>query len=310
MRPARAAAAALVALALAAPPARAYFEDVVHGARGTSMGQGAIAVVRDASALHWNPAALSALRRPEAIADYRNPYGLSDLNIGALAVAAPAFGAGWAAGWHRLAVRDAYAEDLFTLAAGRVMLERGAQRLAVGAAFKLGRVSFPELFDPAGGGALDLPDQSKGSLDLGVLWTTPWPMDVAWVARDVLRPRYELVPGTGGDVLEPRHELAAGLRWNRESTISLGWAQPEDGAPTFNAGLEILFFDVFAIRSGVTNLSNVYRSQGSPTEMQFTGGFGVFHKGYQVDAAATTNRDLGASYHVTLRVPFGGSTLR
>jgi hypothetical protein len=126
----------------------------------------------------------------------------------------------------------------------------------------------------------------------------------------LLRPRYVFVAGTDGDRLESRHEFAAALRWNRESTITLGWAEPEEGAASINVGLEILFFDVFAIRSGVTNVSNVYQSLSSPTDMQFTGGFGVFHKGYFVDAAATTNRDLGASYQVTLHVPFGGSAPR
>jgi hypothetical protein len=297
--------AALLPAAFAAEPARAYFDDIVIGARGASLGAGSIAVVRDVSAFHWNPAALATLRGPEALADLRKPYGLEDLTTGALAVGAPALGAGWVAGWHRLSVTDAYAEDQFSVSAGREVWAFRSHRFAAGATFKYGRISFPDLADPVSGVPLGLPSQAKGSLDLGGLWTTPWRVDVAWVGRDVLRPRYELVRGSGGDLRATRHEFAAGVRWNPESTILIGWAQPEVGSATFNAGIEILFFDVFAIRSGITNLSNVYRSQDPPTEMQFTGGFGVFHRGYHVDAAATTNRDLGASYQVSLRVPFG-----
>lgn len=309
MTPRHAAAALAAAALLAALPASAYFEQTLVGARGGSLGAGAIAVVRDVSSFYWNPAALSTLRRPEAMADYAKPFGVPELNANAIAVAVPAFGAGWGAGWHRFGLSEAYAEDQFTLSAGRVVWERRDHLLAAGATFKYGRISFGDFTDP-GGAAVDIPSQAKGSLDAGLLWTTPWTVDFAWVGRDLLRPRYALVEGTGGDRLETRHELAAALRWNRESTITLGWAEPEDGSASFNAGIEILFFDVFAIRSGVTNLSNVYQSLSSPTDMQYTGGFGVFHKGYFVDAAATTNRDLGASYQVTLRVPFGGPTPR
>jgi len=67
--------------------------------------------------------------------------------------------------------------------------------------------------------------------------------------------------------------------------------------------MEVLFYDVFAIRSGLTNIATIYRATGSPHDFQYTGGFGVFHKGYYVDAVAFTNRDLGASYRVSLRFP-------
>lgn len=306
MNPRAAGLALLAALLFAAHPAAAYFEQTAVGARGGSLGQGAIAVIRDASAYYWNPAALAMLRRPQAMADYAKPYGVPDLNANAVAVAAPAFGMGWGAAWHRYGLSNAYAEDLFSLSAGRSMHEWRGHHLAAGATFKYGRISFDTFDDPGSGATIEIPAQARGSLDAGLLWTTPWSVDFAWVGRDLLRPRYVFVEGSGGDVLGTRHELAAALRWNRESTITFGWAQPEEGAASFNAGLEILFFDVFAIRSGVTNLSNVYQSMSSPTDMQFTGGFGVFHKGYFVDAAATTHRDLGASYEVSVHVPFGG----
>jgi hypothetical protein len=308
MRHRLAGAAGVAAILLAAGPASAYFEQTLVGARGGALGAGASAFVHDVSAYYWNPAALSAVRRPEALADHARPYGVPDLSATAVAVALPAYGSGWAVAWHRYGIADVYAEDQFALAAGRVVWERERHRLAAGATFKYGRLGFAEFADPLGSGTIDIGSQAKGSLDAGLLWTTPWALDFAWVGRDLLRPRYALVEGSGGDRLETRHELAAALRWNRESTITFGWAEPEVGAASFNAGLEILFFDVFAIRSGVTNLSNVYQSLSPPTDMQFTGGFGVFHKGYYVDAAATTNRDLGASYQVTLRVPFGSTS--
>lgn len=296
---------------LAATPVHAYFEETAVGARGLALGSSALASVSDASAYYWNPAALSEVRRTEVLVDYAKPFGLGDLNVGSGAVATTAFGTGWAVAWHHLGVTDVYSEDLFSLAAGRKLTEFGRGHvLAGGLTYKLGRAAFQPFRDPGTGGTVDYGSQAKGSLDAGLKWTTPWNVDFAWVGRDVIEPRYEFVAGTGGDLQVMRQEVAAAFRWNRESTITLGWSQLDAGRSSLGAGIEILFYDVFAIRSGVSNVSRIVESYGSPTELQYNGGFGIFHRGWFVDAAATTNRDLGASYRVTLRVPVGGNGAR
>jgi hypothetical protein len=123
------------------------------------------------------------------------------------------------------------------------------------------------------------------------------------VGRDLLQPTYRFVTGSGGGRVPFRQELSAALHWNRESTLTGGWAQTARGETSLNIGLEILFYDVLAIRSGLFNLSPIYQANGNPEKFQFTGGFGIFHKGYRVDATAFSNHDLGASYRVTLLVP-------
>ncbi len=297
--------AAAVVLVIAAP-AHAYFEETAAGARGVALGSAALGVIDDASAYYWNPAALSAIKRYEVVADFAKPYGIPDLNVGTLAVAGRAYGTGWAVAWHRLAIGSAYSEDLFHLAAGRRVLETSkGHALSAGATYKLGRIGFAPFDNPDSGTELDLGSQAKGSVDLALKWTTPWRLDFSWVGRNLIEPTYQFVEGTGGDAAERRQEVAAALRWNRESVATVGWSQQELGPATFNAGIEILFYDVFSIRSGVSNLSEIYKSYGSPNDLQYNGGFGVFHKGYFVDVAATTNHDLGASYRVTLRLPFG-----
>jgi hypothetical protein len=244
-------------------PAHAYFETTSAGARGAALGNGIIAASFDATAFHWNPAGLARLEHPEGLADYGKPFEIPELNGNTLAASVPWRGVGWSAGWQRLAVSSVYAEDLFTLAAGRTMWTSVAHRVSAGATFKYGRVGFQPFTDGETGTVVDLGSQAKGSLDVGLLWNTPWSMDFAWVGRDLLRPRYQLLPGTPGDRLETRNELGASLRWNPESTILIGWAQPEEGSATFNLGLEIVFYDVFAVRSGVINVSNIYRSAAS-----------------------------------------------
>jgi hypothetical protein len=295
---------------LAAGPARAYLEQTDVGARVIALGPSAMADVGDVSAYHWNPAALATLRRPELLLDWGKPWAVENLGENAIAAGASHWGTGFALGWHRLGIPDAYAEDLFSIAAGRTLLaSRRGHSIDAGATFKFGRVGF-QPFDLAGAGTFDYGAQSKGDFDIGTRWRTPWSIDVSWVYRNLLQPRYEFVAGTGGDHLIARQELAAALRWNRESTISVGWAQRPNAPSTLSAGMEIQFFDVFAIRSGLKNIARIYEAQQSPNDLQFSGGFGVFHKGYYVDAAAETSRDLGATYRVSLRFPLAGARAR
>jgi len=296
--------AILAAVPTAPEPAIAYFEQTAAGARALALGFSALADVNDVSAFYWNPAGLARLSGPEVLLDLAKPYGISELDEGTVAIGATLFGTGCAVAWHHLGIRGAYGEEMISLAAGRRLWALpGGHALLGGATFKYGRLGFQPFTDPLTGGTVEYGSQAKGSFDTGILWSTPWKVDVTWVMRDLLQPRYEMVLGSGGDRLGARHEIAAAFRWNRESTVTGSWSQLDEGRTAVNLGMEVLFYDVFAIRSGLTNIATIYRATGSPHDFQYTGGFGVFHKGYYVDAVAFTNRDLGASYRVSLRFP-------
>lgn len=296
---------------LAARPAHAYFELTATGARIVALGPSAMGMVDDVSAYHWNPAALASVRRPEVLLDLSKPYGIENLSENAVAAGTRAWGTGWAAAWHRTAVADVYAEDQFCLAAGRTLFTNpDGSHVDAGATFVFARAAFQPFDVPGVWNGIDYGVQSKGSFDVGTRWCTRWNLDLSYVVHDVLQPRYEFVAGTGGDQLTVRQEVAAAFRWNRESTIGVGWAQDPFGKTRLSTGLEITFFDVFAIRSGLTNLSSIYESGASPNDLQFSGGFGVYHHGYYIDAAAGTSHDLGASYRVTLRFRPSGKEAR
>jgi len=304
------AAGVLLAGVLAAGPARAYFEETAVGARTIALGSAAAAMVEDASASYWNPAGLAGLGAPQVLFYAGRPYGIRDLGTSAVTFAMPLAGFGVAAGWHHLGITDVYGEDQLTLAAGREVWSGGGHRLAAGATFKFGRVGFQPFTDRASGAEVDFGSLSKGSLDVGAHWKSPGRLAAAWVLRDVLQPDYEFIPGSGGGKVHARQEISAIYHWNRESTVSLGWREIDGvGDTALDAGLEIWFYDVFAIRSGFRNLAVVTDSQGSPNELSFSGGFGIRERNWQIDAAATTQRDLGASYRVSLLIPlrFGGA---
>ncbi len=305
LRPLPAWVALAAALLLTPATSRAYFEELAVDARGIAMGTSTLAAAQGASAYYWNPAGLAGLEAPQALVDYGKPYAVPDLNANTLALATRWRGTGFAGAWHRLGVAHVYAEDQFTLAAGRTVATFGAgHRLALGAALKVGRVGFETFEDPQTLEIIDFGSQTRATFDLAARWSTPWRVDIAWVGRDLTSPRYELVSGSGGAQLPARQELALAFRWNRESTVTAGLSEIDAlGHYRFNLGLEIWFYRVFAIRSGLTNVSQIYSSTGSPTEFQFTGGFGITDRGWSLDAAALTNRDLGASYRMSLTLP-------
>jgi hypothetical protein len=287
--------------ACCAAPAHAYFELTAVGARIVALGPSAMGMVDDVTAYHWNPAALASATGPEVLLDTSKPYGIENLSENAVVVGTRRWGTGWSFAWHRMSVADVYAEDQFCAAAGRTIF-RGpdGSQVDLGTTFVFGRAAFQPFDIPGVATGLDYGVMSKGSFDVGARWRTSWNVDLSWVAHDLLQPRYEFVSGSGGDRLTTRQELAAAFRWNRESTIGLGWAQDPTGGGTLSAGMEITFFDVFAIRSGLTNLGSSYKATGSPNDLVYSGGFGVYHRGIFIDAAAGTSHELGASYRISL----------
>jgi hypothetical protein len=288
--------------------ASAYFEDRAVDARSESMGASAAAASRGLAAHYWNPAGLSRLETPELMLDYGKPYGVLGLNTGAVAAGFRAMDTGVALSWHRLAVEEIYAEDVFALALGRsVPIALEGFDLAVGGAVKWERVGLQPFEDRSTGATVAYGSESQVALDAGIQIASPWKLEVGWMVRDLTSPTFQLIEGSAGGDLPRHHELGVAYRWNPESIVAAGWGRSEGtGITTVNLGLEIRFFEVFSIRSGLTNVSNVYHSFDSPDDFQFAGGFGLAHHGWAVDAAAVTHRDLGARYRMTFRtqLPF------
>lgn len=312
-RPAPLFAAALAALLLASPrPAAAYFEDVDTGARAQGMGQAGAAMVEDVTAFYWNPAALDRLERREAFTAYGKPLGVSGLYTGAVAVGGRGPGAlrgvGLALAWRRYGVSDVYSEDLFQVSAGRTVKRfASGHELALGGALKVGRIGVAAYPDPETGASVDYGSRSALSFDSSVLWRAPWKLDVSWVAYDWNSPDYGFFDGSDGAEVPTRHRVGAAYRWNPESTVGAAWSSAGNGAGArFDVGLEIWFYDVFAIRSGLTDLGGLPDPGTSAQRFQYAGGIGLRDERWRFDAAVATTRELGTSYRFSLVVPFGG----
>lgn len=307
--------AALAVIALLGTPslAHAWFENSDTGARGQGMGTAGAAVVQDVTAFAWNPAALDRMTRNEVMAAYGNPLGVQTLYAGALAVGGrgpgPLRTLGMALAWRRYGVQNVYSEDLLQVSAGRTARRWGrGHELALGGSLKLGRVSFTPYPDPLTGLPVDYGSRSRLSLDTSVLWRMPWKLDVAWNATDWNSPDFDFVEGDGGSDVPLRHRVSAAYRWNRESTLGASWTSPGSrGGSRLDLGLEVWFFDVFAIRSALTDIGGLPDPGSSAQRFQYAGGVGLRDDRWRIDAAVATTRDLGTSYRFSLIVPFGST---
>jgi len=131
--------ALVAALLLLASSARASFIDLGAGARAPGMGDAFTALADDAYAVHYNPAGLAQLDRPQFSAAYSKLYlGLtdgSDLGSSQLVYAYPlAHGKNGVLGfgWDRFSLSGLYTEQTLTASYGRRFWssDSGAQFLA------------------------------------------------------------------------------------------------------------------------------------------------------------------------------------
>lgn len=220
-------AAALAAL-LAAAPARAAFDDNGAGARAPGLGDAFTALADDVYAIHYNPAGLSQLERPQFAAAYSKLYaGLSDgSDIGSsqLMYAHPLTrGRKGTLGvsWERFSLSGLYNEQSLTAAYGRQVTggDQGA-KLSLGASAKYLMRSFTRSAEAANscsglncsGGADPVlsGSTSKGvpDLDFGLLYRFPRRLQAGLMLQHVLTPN---VAFAGTDKLD--RALNAGLAY-------------------------------------------------------------------------------------------------
>ncbi len=287
----------LLLISVFAPPADAYFDRLEAGAKALSMGKAFHALADDPSAVYWNPAGLAWQRTPGVLLTHFRPYVVDDLSISFAAVAWPLparFGTA-AAAWHHTGLSGVVGEDLFSLGVGRVVPFPVVGDVGVGATVKALRVSYSDFTDTETLERVGYGSQVKWTADLGLLFRPSDRIRVGAVARNVGEPKFDFVESAagGGTPVEAEYEGTVTFLWNEASLVSVGLAQDRDRNFAPLAGSEVVFYDVFALRSGFF-------------DFEFWGGFGILTSSWTIDTGFFTHKDLGVSYMASITIPIGG----
>ncbi|OGR97836.1 MAG: hypothetical protein A2V88_11100, partial [Elusimicrobia bacterium RBG_16_66_12] len=220
--------AAALAPALLCGPARAAFEETGSGARAPGMGDAFTALADDVYSIHYNPAGLAQIDRPQFGAAYSRLYvGLSDgsdVGTSQLVYAQPLSRGKRGTlgiGWDRLSLGGLYTEQTLTLSYGRRVLEReSGSQLLTGINIKQLSHSFGRTAE-ASAACLDLNcnqgadpllsgSNSKGAFDadLGLIYRFPRRFQGGLAVKHLTSPN---VAFSGSDKVE--REIDAGLAY-------------------------------------------------------------------------------------------------
>ncbi|MBI4370850.1 MAG: type IX secretion system membrane protein PorP/SprF [Elusimicrobia bacterium] len=219
----------LLLVLAAAVPARAAFEDLGAGARAPGMGDAFAALADDVYALHYNPAGLAQLDRPQLGAAYSRLYtGLSDgsdLGTSQLFYARPLSGGRRGTlgfGWDRFALSGLYQEQTLAVGYGVKAYEReSGGRLLAGLTAKYLNHSFspgPEAANAlnnlqAGQGADPVltgsTSKSVPDVDFGLLYRFPRRFQMGLAVQHLTQPN---VAFSGSDTLGRAINLGAAYK--------------------------------------------------------------------------------------------------
>jgi len=284
-----------LALLAWAGTANAYFEELDIGVRSVGFGRAFTAIADDASAIHWNAAALDGRAGSELMLSYSRPYAVEGVTSNYLALVHPFGFAGAGVSWHHFGATDILSEDMLTLALGReIWSDASGTRLSLGAALKLARIAVMPYNDPDTMARIDDGSSTQFTGDLSALVHFKNGMSIGATLLNLGSPEFDLVEGSaGGTELPTLYRIGAAWQWNPESTISLDVQKVDESATELNLGGELWFYRSFAIRAGVSS------------DLGAAGGATLQARRWALDLVALANRPLGTSYRLALRIPFG-----
>ncbi|MBM3321130.1 MAG: hypothetical protein FJY73_10685 [Candidatus Eisenbacteria bacterium] len=289
------AALSLLLLASLAPSnGDAYFDRLETGARAVAMAKTFHALADDPAAVYWNPAGLAWQRRAAVLLAHNRPYVVEDLstNFAAFALPLPPAVGTAGVGWHRTSLANVVSEDLFFLSAGRRASIPVLGDLGIGITGKIFRVGYSDFRDFETSERVDYGSQTKLAADLGAIVRPHGDLRIGAIVRNVGEPRFDFVDGGGGTRMSAEVEGSITYLWNEASLVSAGFATNRRGDLSPAVGGEVLFFDVFALRSGLF-------------DHEYWGGFGVLTGTWFFDAGFATHKTLGVSYTASITVPIG-----
>ncbi|UCG53254.1 MAG: hypothetical protein JSW58_06790 [Candidatus Latescibacterota bacterium] len=244
------------------------------------MGGAFVSVADDPAATVINPAGLTQVTSIGFLSSFSNPYGLSDLSEGFVAAAIPTRIGSFGLSWHRFALKDVTAEDLFTLSYGRDLIRRAqGASLSVGAGIDAARVSYDTYSDA----------KTAVTGSFAVL-LRPFPIiGVGYTVRNIGEPSFDWVAGGGTSRLEMTHAFGFAYHWNRTFSVLYQRERGQDGVWRDRLGLEVFAGEKLRVRTGLA-------------EGDVTGGLSVVISRVIIDAGVSAHEELGLSYLVSVGV--------
>ncbi len=266
------------------------------GVRAIGMGGAFSAVASDASAAHWNPAALASLQRQEIGLTYADRYGLG-LNHSYLNYVLPV-GDQHAIGvdWLYLGFDDSELNTAQNKLAFAYGYRNGIQRLrpligntAIGVSGKYRSFS------------VDLDGNSLGSasgwgFDVGLLVPLPFGIRLALVAQDLGGTNLQYESGVSEPVYDTRYRF--GIAHRPVEGLTIG-ADIDD---SFHLGAEYWLRGLLALRAGVATERDTPESLADATTTTF--GIGLKYRFAQIDYAYERHPVLAPTHYTSIALAY------
>ena len=261
-------------------------------ARSAATGESILATVDDATAVYWNPAGLSTVRKNEISSMWADLHGLQGLDNAYLAYAKPVSSKlGIGVDWMHMGFSDAeffYHQNRYAFALGYKL----HSRLALGATAKmisldagLQDIANPQDFSSTG---------SALGYDFGILISPYNGLKLGIVARDIGGTELEY----GNGIKRPffRSDLRFGAAWTAVPRLSLTCGL--DQAARFGAEYQI--HPMLTLRAG----AHRNRDSDSNDGLGYAFGTGLRLKQFELDYAYSSLPDLGVSHRFSLNFSF------
>lgn len=261
-------------------------------ARAAATSESVLASVDDATAVYWNPAGLTAVRKNELSTMWADLYGVGGLDNTYLAFAKPLSSkVGVGIDWMYTGFSDAeffYHQNRYAVGLGYQLHPRVALGLT-------GKV----LSTDAGLRDLQSPANfsGKGSAigyDIGVLLSPISGLTWGFVAQDIGGTKLKY--GNGVERSFRRPSLRFGAAWSTNTKLVLGFAIDH----TARLGAEYQLHPMLTLRAGAQR----DRSVGASDELGYAFGTGIKIRELHIDYAYSSLPDLETSHRISMNFSF------
>ena len=265
----------LIPLILYVQIVSAGFEQTDVSPRARGLGGSYVALSDEMWAIFFNPGGLATVRQGEISFSYApQPFGLSELSLGALATAIPMkFGVlGFGA--------RKYGFDLYREITGVVTYANTISDIGVGVSFNYHSLSIKN-YGSASTVGIDV------GLLLPILDNLRWGIAARNLNAATIGASNEKLPQsfTIGTAYLPTSNLILTIDYQKESKVD----------PSTRVGVEYGIVEGIVIRGG-----------SSTEPLQWSGGFGITYSVFQVDYAFSTHQELGGTHQASISIRWGG----